>query len=315
MVSRGQRWKHARRLPLIALVVAAFSSGCAIGSGAPPSVSYTTPADGTANIPVSGKITAVFTRTMDTASLTSASFLVYQGTTPIPGTVTASGNTATFVPTTSLPFNAVLTATITTAAKDVSGNSLAADHVWGFTTQLTFASVVLHYTTTFVPSAFTRYGGPVTFTNGGNTLSQTVNPDGSITLTITGAPGYEDNGVYFTVGTLASFNSATVTVSPGSGSISANLWLDADNNGDFFTWNGNVYSGLGGDQYLGASAAMSGTTLTIDSTTTFGGYTLAQLRAGNLAGVNGNTIAAVWVGFSVGLGGSETTTITGIQQQ
>ena len=312
MVSRGPGWKHARWLPLIALVVAAFSVGCAIGSGAPPSVSYTTPADGTASFPA-GNITAVFNRAMDSTSITSTSFLVYQGTTPIPGTVTASGNTATFVPTTSLPFGALFTATITTAARDLSGSSLAQNHVWTFTTEMTFAKVVLQYTTTFIPSAFSRYGGPVTFTNGGNTLSQTVNSDGSITLTITAAPGDEDNGFYFTIGRLSSFNSLTVTAAAGSGPFSANLWLDSNNDGDFFAWSGNVISGLGGDHSLNGPASV-GTTLTLGSATMFSGYTVPQLIGGSLAGVNGTTNAAIWIGTAVN-SGSLTATITGIQLQ
>ena len=298
-----------------AMIVAAAVCGCTLGSGAPPSVTYTTPADGTASFPLSGKITAAFSRSMDSSSVTAATFLVYQGATAVAGTVACSGNTATFQPSSPLPFGATFTATITTGAKDTSGNSLPANHVWTFSTALTLVKGVPEYTSTFIPSAFKRYGGPVSLTNGGNTLSQAVNPDGSITLAITATPGYEDNGFYFTVGQLASFNSLTVTVSTGSVGVSANLWLDANNDGEYFAWTpAGVYSGPGGDQYFTSSSALVGTTLAVDSTTTFGGYTLAQLKAGNLAGVNGGTVAAIWIGIAISTG-SETATITGIQRQ
>jgi len=308
----------ARRIGL--LIVISVTAGvvmwaCALGGGAPPAVLYTTPADRTATFPLSGTVIAVFNRSMDSTTITPATFLLYQGTTAIAGTVACSGNTATFQPSSPLPFGATFTATITTGAKDTSGNSLPASYVWSFTTQLTFAREVLEYTTTFIPSTFTRYGGPMSFANGGNTLSQTVNSDGSITLAITGAPGYEDNGFYFTVGQLASLNSLTVTVSTGSTGVSANLWLDSNNDGEYFAWSpAGVYTGAAGDQYFTSSSALAGTTLTIDSTTTFGGYTLAQLKAGSLAGVSGSTVAAIWVGIAVG-SGSLTATITGIQHQ
>ncbi len=190
---------------------------------------------------------------------------------------------------------------------------MAANYTWTFTTGLTVVPQLLFYTATFIPAPFSRYGGPVTFTSGGNTLSQTVNPDGTITLAITASPGSEDNGFYFKVGTLSSLNSLAATLGAGSGTVSVNLWLDINNDGDFFAWNGNAISGLGGDQSL-VGPASSGTSLVVSSTSTFSGYTLAQLKGGSLAGVNGNTGAAIWIGVAV-TSGSLTATITGIQQQ
>ncbi len=58
------------------------------------------------------------------------------GGTPVAGTVTynAGTNTATFTPTSPLANNTGYTATITTGAKDVAGNALAANKVFAFTT-------------------------------------------------------------------------------------------------------------------------------------------------------------------------------------
>ncbi len=295
------------------LVIAGLVSGCQLGGGLPPAVSYTNPAGGTATFPLAGPITAVFTRPMDSSSITTASFLVYNGSAPVTGTVTYSGNTAAFQPASTLPAGAAITAIITAAAKDTSGSPMAANYTWTFTTGLTVVPQLLFYTATFIPAPFSRYGGPVTFTSGGNTLSQTVNPDGTITLAITASPGSEDNGFYFKVGTLSSLNSLAATLGAGSGTVSVNLWLDINNDGDFFAWNGNAISGLGGDQSL-VGPASSGTSLVVSSTSTFSGYTLAQLKGGSLAGVNGNTGAAIWIGVAV-TSGSLTATITGIQQQ
>gem|GEM_PF-5365533 len=289
-------------------------AGCSIGGA--PTVAYTVPGSGTGSFSAIGSITVTFTRPMDGSTITASSFLVESGSTPVAGTVSASGNTATFKPTGSLPYDSLLTATITTAAKDVSGNALAANYSWQFSTRQTFAGMTLHWTATF-PANFTRYVTPVTLINGTNVVSQTINPDGSITLNITNAASGEDVGFYFFVGTLQSFNSLSVTAASGSGPFSANLYLDSNNDGDFFTWSSNVYSGLGGDLYFLGPASASNT-LTINSASTFSGssgtYTLSQLKAGNLAGVSGTTVIGIWLGFPLS-SGSQTTTITGIQQQ
>ena len=55
----------------------------------------------------------------------------------MPGTVTYAGSTATFTPTANLAATTQYTATITNAAKDLSGNALAAGptpNPWSFTT-------------------------------------------------------------------------------------------------------------------------------------------------------------------------------------
>lgn len=294
-------------------------AGCSIGGA--PAVAYTVPGSGTGSFSAIGSITVTFTRPMDGSTITASSFLVESGSTPVAGTVSASGNTATFKPTGSLPYDSLLTATITTAAKDVSGNALAANYSWQFSTRQTFTGMTLHWTATFSPNPFTRSVTPVSLVNGGNIVSQTINPDGSITLNIASAPAYEDVGFYFFVGALQSFNSLSVTAASGSGPFSANLYLDCNNDGDFFTWStSNVFSGLGGDLYLSGPNSV-GNTLTINSTTVFTEtsppytpYTLSQVKAGSLAGVSGTTVIGIWLGCSLS-SGSQTTTITGIQQQ
>jgi hypothetical protein len=64
-----------------------------------------------------------------------------QGTTAVSGTVTYYGTTATFTPTNILTAGTVYTATITNGAKDLSGNALAANTTWSFTTGSTKATL------------------------------------------------------------------------------------------------------------------------------------------------------------------------------
>jgi hypothetical protein len=100
----------------------------------PPAVSLTDPLNLATNVPLNQKIAATFTKTMDASTLTSASFLLKQGSTPIAGFVSYSGTTALFSSAVNLNANTIYTATITTGAKDLSGNALESNYVWSFTT-------------------------------------------------------------------------------------------------------------------------------------------------------------------------------------
>ncbi len=110
-----------------------FTTGAAPDSLA-PTVRYTVPTANAMDVPVNQKITAAFSETMDPSTLTPATFVLRQGTTVVPGTVTYVGVTATFKPTSYLDYSTVYTATITAAATDLAGNPLASDYVWSFTT-------------------------------------------------------------------------------------------------------------------------------------------------------------------------------------
>jgi hypothetical protein len=72
---------------------------------------------------------------MDPSTISAATFTVKLGTAPKAGTVTYSGTTATFTPFSPLVSNSTYTVTITTGAKDLSGNGLSQDKVWTFTTR------------------------------------------------------------------------------------------------------------------------------------------------------------------------------------
>jgi hypothetical protein len=98
-----------------------------------PSVSSTVPA----NVAINANLTAAFTEAMDPLTITTTSFTLKQGVTPIAGTVSYIGVTATFAPAVNLAPLTTYTATITTAAKDLAGNALVSDFSWSFTTGVT----------------------------------------------------------------------------------------------------------------------------------------------------------------------------------
>lgn len=104
------------------------------GSLLAPTVILTDPANNETGVALNKVVTATFSEAMNPSTITSTSFLLRQGATPITGTVSYSGTTASFTPTANLSSGLVYTATITTVATNLAGTSLANDYVWTFTT-------------------------------------------------------------------------------------------------------------------------------------------------------------------------------------
>src|SRR5437763_560060 len=90
-----------------------------------PKVSYEVPAKGATGVPISGKIATTFSEAMYPSTTTPLTSTLKQGTTPVGGTVTYAGVTATFNPISALAPNTTYTATITPGTKDLAGNALA----------------------------------------------------------------------------------------------------------------------------------------------------------------------------------------------
>ena len=84
-------------------------------------------------------VTATFSKAMNPATINGATFtLTGPGTTAVGGAVTydAPSDTATFTSTVTLALGTAYTATITTGATDMYGNTLAGNFVWSFTTKV-----------------------------------------------------------------------------------------------------------------------------------------------------------------------------------
>ena len=130
-----------------AILFIALTTGCENDDfkevvGVCPIVESTTPLSNALNVPLGQVITATFNEEMDPGSITSTSFIVV-GTSPIAGTISYSGKTASFTPATLLAENTTYTAKITTKAKDVMGNFLQAEYVWVFSTGTLLRPVVI----------------------------------------------------------------------------------------------------------------------------------------------------------------------------
>ncbi len=99
-----------------------------------PKVILTEPAAMEIGVAMNTKVTAQFNRSMDPLTVNATTYTLKKGSSTVAGTVAYSGMTATFSPTENLSSNTEYTATVTTGAKDTSGNALAENYVWAFTT-------------------------------------------------------------------------------------------------------------------------------------------------------------------------------------
>lgn len=99
-----------------------------------PQVKSTNPANNEENVVVNTPLSVTFNKDMDSTSITDNTFIVFQDTAAIPGTVSYSDSIATFIPAINLTNNSRTTAVITTGVTDKAGNPLANNYEWNFTT-------------------------------------------------------------------------------------------------------------------------------------------------------------------------------------
>jgi hypothetical protein len=211
--------KDVPGVPLVEDYIWTFTT---ISSGAPTVVS-TDPVNAATGVALNKVLSANFSVPMSAATITTATFTLKQGATPIAGTVAYSGSTATFTPTASLVAGTVYTATITTGAQNVLLTPLAADYVWTFTTgnltAPTVTSVVPLNSSTGVPvntvltANFSVPMDPLTITSTTFTLKRG-------TVDVAGAISYSGSAATFTpTSNLLSGTVYTATVTTGAKNV------------------------------------------------------------------------------------------------
>jgi hypothetical protein len=102
----------------------------------PPMVIATVPVNTATGVPVTQVLSATFNEPMNCLAFPAVAFTVVAapGATSVPGTIACIGAVVTFTPAADLATNTVFTATITTGAQDLAGQSLASNYVWSFRT-------------------------------------------------------------------------------------------------------------------------------------------------------------------------------------
>jgi hypothetical protein len=158
-------------------------------SSVPPLVIATDPFANANGVALNKMITATFNMSMDVSTINTVTFTLKIGTLPVSGSVTYSGNTATFSPTVNLSSNTNYIANITTGVQNLAGISLVNEYVWNFSTAI-------------VPnlgsaSQFGAFGGNAGITNQG---INTVINNGSIGTTAASSliTGFHDSNAIYT---------------------------------------------------------------------------------------------------------------------
>ena len=154
----------------------------------PPTVVSVAPPNLAVGICPNTLIVATFNQAMNPATINTTTFtLTSPGTPPVAVTGAVVYNpaiyAATFTPTSPLALNTLYTATITTGAQDLAGDSLAANFVWTFTTSPTACNAT-------VPLGTACSFGVL----GGSTVSSTVNEGTDVTGDIGVWPGSSITG-------------------------------------------------------------------------------------------------------------------------
>ena len=106
-------------------------------------VMSTIPAVSASGVPLSSSVQAQFGSALQSSSITSSNFTLTAGGTAVSGTVSYSAATKVFrfVPTAEFSYNTLYTARVKAGIQDSSGNALASDYTWTFTTETDASSL------------------------------------------------------------------------------------------------------------------------------------------------------------------------------
>ncbi len=248
-----------------------FTTGLATNAIA-PTVTATNPADAAINVPLNQKIAATFSAPMNPATISAAgtfTLAVAGGGAAVPGTVSYAGRTAVFTPTANLAAGIQYTATITTAAKDLTGVAMAANFVWSFTAGVTTNGVAPTITSTSPASAASSVPLDKTVSATFSTaMDPTTITNTTFTVVVAGAGGAFVSGtvVYDSASQIATFTpSASLAANTQYKAALSSLVTDLSGNG------------------LAAGAAPNPWSFTTGAQVTSGPATIALGSAGSFA--------------------------------
>ena len=160
----------------------------------PPTVTFISPPDGSTGVCLTRAISATFSKPMSAATITSATFGVTDGGIPVAGNVSydAPNRVASFVPTAAAGYAPGHSFVVTVKSgvagvKDLAGNALAVDRVWGFTTGAQPCAGAIALGTA---ASFGAFGGAAGVTNQG--INTVVNGNLGTTAACTLITGFHD---------------------------------------------------------------------------------------------------------------------------
>jgi alpha-tubulin suppressor-like RCC1 family protein len=116
-----------------------FTTG-AVSDLTPPEITATVPVDGALDVDIDAVVSITFSEEIDLSTINLATFFVNKGLdAKVDGKVDciteADVTTCYFTPKSSFEYDTSYAATVTTAVKDLAGNSFAANYIWTFKTE------------------------------------------------------------------------------------------------------------------------------------------------------------------------------------
>ena len=188
----------------------------------PPAVSSTNPANGATNVAIGTSITATFSEAMNATTLNAATFTV----SGIAGSITYSGTTATFTPTSPLAYSTTYTATITTGARSATGAAMASNVSWTFTTAPIPPDVTPPALTSTFPARNATNVGINVFVMANFSEPMNASTLNAATFTLSGITGtiaYSGTTATFTPSTLLAYGTSyTATITTGAKDAAGN---------------------------------------------------------------------------------------------
>ncbi len=176
-----------------------FATG-ATGDATAPTVTAISPAAGSAGVCLTRSVSATFSEPMDASTINTATFRVTDNGVAVAGTVSydAPSRVASFVTTSATGFAAsrpfvVTIASGTAGVKDLAGNALAVDRVWGFTTGTQPCASAVNLRSA---ASFGAFGGGAGVTNQG--INTVVNGNLGTTAACTLITGFHDAANVYT---------------------------------------------------------------------------------------------------------------------
>lgn len=130
-----------RSMTRLVSVACLLFSGCGGGGGSAPqqptdttapTVSSVSPPSSSLANGANATVTATFSESIDCAKAGATALSISEGSAAVVGTTSCSGNTLKFTPSSVLPTNTTLKATVDTTVADLAGNRLANAYSWNF---------------------------------------------------------------------------------------------------------------------------------------------------------------------------------------
>lgn len=200
-----------------------------------PSVVFTSPANGDANVSLTRIINATFSEEMDAATIIADTFTVSDDTGDISGDISYSNMTATFTPSSDLSSSTTYTAKITSGVKDIAGNAIASAYTWSFATVQGIASFTIVSTNPANGDANVSLNSVITATFSEEMDASTITTD-TFTVSddvgkVSGDISYSNITATFTPSSSLSYSTTyTAKITPGVSDAAGNALVSA------YTW-------------------------------------------------------------------------------